>query len=612
MNRLIHRISHGFWLRAFATLVLVGTAIFIWAAYIVNWDIGYNSDVAMIGLMAKNIAFAGERPIFVWSVGYQGVFLEAYLAAFFFKIFGVSPLVASLSPLVYCLAFVGMFFVTIRKFFDGPTAWLATVLLAIGSPGYFAHMLRTLPNYPEIHLGGMLGFLTFAALVTQLSDLPNTTLHDKEPRIFRTALLLGCLNGFLFYTFALSGTFMLAMCIQGFVLVAACAAKANGTLGTAQQLRNLIFPHYYIARRGLRIAVAIPVYFLWVYVGYGILRFFEVNISISGLLNDPTRLLMRGVAALAAIQIISFICIFANNKATARLLGGHVLGFVIGYAPSLYFRFVLGQDVGRSPSNSGSLLDIVRRFKLALRYQPRLLNVENLSPMDVAVATMISLALTFFLFSLLREAWQTLRGRLPIGSVHTYRGVFAFFPLAIILGYVFSSLIEDVEHGRWLVPLFMIYCLAFAFCCVHLWKLGGRLRWLRPMTAAIVLLVGVNNFASARTYVTTGRSFKKQHDAIIAALDENQITRGFGMYWLTYAVNLMTQERIILQSNAPAYNPYYDAIVSKEDRIAYVDFTISPLTPRNPTVSHRDRLYRVGKQQIVSEDITLTVLERIK
>ncbi len=47
--------------------------------YIQRWYIGYSSDTALIGLMAKHISELKEFPVFVWSVGYQGIILEAYL-----------------------------------------------------------------------------------------------------------------------------------------------------------------------------------------------------------------------------------------------------------------------------------------------------------------------------------------------------------------------------------------------------------------------------------------------------------------------------------------------------------------------------------------------------
>jgi hypothetical protein len=48
-----------------------------------------NSDEGAMGLEAMHIAFKGEHPIFLYGQDYMGV-LEAYVAAFFFRLFGVS------------------------------------------------------------------------------------------------------------------------------------------------------------------------------------------------------------------------------------------------------------------------------------------------------------------------------------------------------------------------------------------------------------------------------------------------------------------------------------------------------------------------------------------
>src|SRR2546421_11576305 len=48
-----------------------------------------NSDEGTMGLEAMHIAFRGEHPIFLYGQDYMGV-LEAYIAALFFHLFGVS------------------------------------------------------------------------------------------------------------------------------------------------------------------------------------------------------------------------------------------------------------------------------------------------------------------------------------------------------------------------------------------------------------------------------------------------------------------------------------------------------------------------------------------
>src|SRR6266566_4063185 len=48
-----------------------------------------NIDEGTMGEMAMNIAFRGEHPVFFYGQDYMGA-LQAYLAAGFFRLFGVS------------------------------------------------------------------------------------------------------------------------------------------------------------------------------------------------------------------------------------------------------------------------------------------------------------------------------------------------------------------------------------------------------------------------------------------------------------------------------------------------------------------------------------------
>ena len=58
----------------YAFSVLLGVlAISVGGLYVYFWRFGFNSDFAMIGLLAKRILTTGEQFIFVPKVGYQGL-----------------------------------------------------------------------------------------------------------------------------------------------------------------------------------------------------------------------------------------------------------------------------------------------------------------------------------------------------------------------------------------------------------------------------------------------------------------------------------------------------------------------------------------------------------
>src|SRR5579885_2614571 len=59
-----------------------------------------NSDEGTMGIEAMHIAFQGQHPIYLYGQNYMGV-LEAYLAAPFFHLFGVSVFTLRLGMFIF-------------------------------------------------------------------------------------------------------------------------------------------------------------------------------------------------------------------------------------------------------------------------------------------------------------------------------------------------------------------------------------------------------------------------------------------------------------------------------------------------------------------------------
>src|SRR6185437_12410639 len=64
-----------------------------------------NSDEGTMGIEAIHIAFQGQHPIYLYGQNYMGV-LEAYLAAPFFHLFGVSTFTLRLGMLIMFTLFM--------------------------------------------------------------------------------------------------------------------------------------------------------------------------------------------------------------------------------------------------------------------------------------------------------------------------------------------------------------------------------------------------------------------------------------------------------------------------------------------------------------------------
>src|SRR6195256_4431104 len=66
-----------------------------------------DADEAVVGLMARHIAFLGERPVFYWGQPYLGS-LEAFTTAPFFRVFDSSTPLLKLIPTAYSLGFLAL------------------------------------------------------------------------------------------------------------------------------------------------------------------------------------------------------------------------------------------------------------------------------------------------------------------------------------------------------------------------------------------------------------------------------------------------------------------------------------------------------------------------
>src|SRR5438445_10607756 len=105
-----------------AALLLVGLAFRL---AIIASPLGeIDGDEAVVGLMARHIAFVGERPVFYWGQPYLGS-LEAFSAAPLFRLFDSSAALLKLVPTAYSLGFLALSALLARDLF-GSGAGLAT------------------------------------------------------------------------------------------------------------------------------------------------------------------------------------------------------------------------------------------------------------------------------------------------------------------------------------------------------------------------------------------------------------------------------------------------------------------------------------------------------
>src|SRR2546427_2321359 len=88
-----------------AVALLVGMALRL--AVIVSPLGEIDADEAVVGLMARHIAFLGDRPVFYYGQPYLGS-LEAFSAAPLFGVFNSSTPLLKLVPSAYSLGFLAL------------------------------------------------------------------------------------------------------------------------------------------------------------------------------------------------------------------------------------------------------------------------------------------------------------------------------------------------------------------------------------------------------------------------------------------------------------------------------------------------------------------------
>lgn len=156
-------------------------------------DLPFDSDQAIVGLMAKHIA-QGEFPLLYYGDSYGGI-LEPALIALIFHLFGVSRFTLHLIPFVFSLLLLFSIYQMGRAFYNRKVGYLSLLIAVI--PAYYSGLYLALANcgYIEILWLGNCLLLFSHRLGTQ-----------KEVRLspFLQYFILGFFGGLAWWTHPLS------------------------------------------------------------------------------------------------------------------------------------------------------------------------------------------------------------------------------------------------------------------------------------------------------------------------------------------------------------------------------------------------------------------------
>jgi 4-amino-4-deoxy-L-arabinose transferase-like glycosyltransferase len=253
-------------------LLLVGLALRL---AIIASPLGeIDGDEAVVGLMARHIAFVGERPVFYWGQPYLGS-LEAFSAAPLFRVFDSSTFVLKLVPAAYSLGFLGLSAILARRLF-GTGAGLATAAYLALPPAMWAvWSTKARGGYAELL------FLGEALLLASLA------LAQSPSR--RLALLWGILAGLAFWTHLLAIVYLLpAVVFLGLARRRRWSPPTVGlaALGVVVGMTPLIIDN--LAHGFLTVAALLRPPDLPVDPAAQFLRFFRVGVPVLLGLGQPT------------------------------------------------------------------------------------------------------------------------------------------------------------------------------------------------------------------------------------------------------------------------------------------------------------------------------------
>ncbi len=233
-----------------------------------------DGDEAVVGLMARHIAFLGDRPVFYYGQPYLGS-LEAFSAAPLFRVFGANTLLLKLIPTIYSLGFLAVSAVIAKRMFGTAAALATAAYLAVPPSMWAVWSTKARGGYAELL------FLGQALLLVTL------VLAPKPSR--RLALLWGILAGLALWTHPLAVVYLLPAVtflalgrrVKWSVAEAGLAA-AGAVLGMAP----LIFDN--LTRNFETLAALLQPADLPLDQGAQLVRFFRIGVPVLLGLGQPT------------------------------------------------------------------------------------------------------------------------------------------------------------------------------------------------------------------------------------------------------------------------------------------------------------------------------------
>ncbi|MGZ3688545.1 MAG: hypothetical protein ACXWP5_05130 [Bdellovibrionota bacterium] len=577
-------------LAAAAAGTLAVCALYVWC-----WEIGYSSDYAMIGLLAKRIIEHGESSVYLFTVNYQGMLLEGNALAALFRIFGIGPHVLSLANALFYLALVYFFYQAMRRFSGRIAAAWAVLLFGVGSPFFCGLVLRPQPNYTETFLFGCAMLALYHSLLRKLV----VEKHDPGAKELLQAAALGALAGFGYYTYAQILYFIAAILIH-YLLVYARDLRTRGKLA-----KLVFFPS------GATIGLPLELVTL-ACLGLGAIGFMLParlrDFLPQAVSSNPLKaILIGGILSGILHFTVSSVRRSARWRQRALVAGSLLLGLLAGVSPKIYARYSLAIPYSSRVVIGGDLNALSLRFHFAWEAMLKLMNV--LTPIPLALRIFLGVpmlaALLWFLLASLRDGLRFVRGQIPLERILKLSPFAVLFFIALG-GFLSSELVNSEAQERYFAIYLLVYAGAMGWALAHL--IESRRPLFRKGAAVFAMFaLALNLYAFAVEYRSAPKPFPQLE--IADWLKSEGTEAGYSDYWYAYSIVFLTQEAVRLQPVRDAYIPYYDHEAQTARRIAYIDH--APLRSPGETMTVAERHYRILKRRNFGP-VDALILERVE
>ena len=553
-------------------------------AFLKAWTIAFNSDFAIVGLLAKRFLETGELPLFIGQVGYQGLLIEVPAVALAYKIFGINPYSLNLAPALFSVVLVYLFYRVARESCGKLTASLATLCLVVSSSHWYHQVARTQPNYVETFALGLLLFHLYWSFLKARGD----EVKALQRSDYKTIAAFGFVAGFGIYTYGQILYFLIAIALHAAILY---------LRGIYQRERSPDWWKQALLPRGggwaQRAATLLTAIIALAWLAMAIAGRYEFRETRIRFLTSPFANFVLLVLSYGLIHAISFVRhYFRVMVLHAKAIGCFFAALVIGYSPKLYYNLVLKLPSIKRTGISGYYADAVRRLGIAFHGNLSFLNLNEHGGLDWILGLSLALCFICFLWHGMKLAWKIITAQREWSAILEIP-LITLLPIPVLGLFTLSDGVLDAMSARYTISLWIFYALAVAWCVVSLWNTSSKVGWVwRSASFIFVMLFLANNgihfYRSVREApLTTG------FEPVIAYMKEKNLRFGYGYFWYAYAINLQTNEELVIDSIDPKYIGYYAPLVAQANEIAYIDKKPYMLNVESESTSIAGQNYRI-------------------